>query len=76
MPLIAPAHIRTKRDLIAAVAADPDQVLLEDPSTVMRGGPGVLSAREAAALDETVTNHPKRSWFAALSVRNGKVVVK
>lgn len=62
MTHIAP-HFKTKKAFKAAVAEDPERVFVEDPSLF---APISGSVRDVLVMggEFTVTNHPKRSWFA------------
>ena len=56
---------RTKKELREKLASDPSAVSIEDPS-VFR--PRYFGADEMTiGQRETVTNHPKRSWFATVT---------
>lgn len=63
----------TKKSLREAVEAGKDPYL-EDPSLF-----SPFSGRISAVVSEkgsvTITNHPKRSWFAEARMVNGKVKV-
>jgi hypothetical protein len=63
---------KTKKALKEAVKEDPTQVFLNDPSIF----PGAISGSVAHIMSQrdsiTVTNHPKRSWFAQIkNTKNG-----
>ena len=54
-----------------------DEPMLYDPSifTPMRGG-DIIRLQDVEEYERwTVTNHPKRSWFAKVERVNGKLVV-
>lgn len=63
------ADYKTKKAFKEAVAAGADHVRIEDPSIVapfvgrLTSHPDIRAGRVI-----TVTNHPKRSWFASVSM--------
>lgn len=62
----------TKKSLKEAIKDNPYKVLLHDPSIV-----NAVSGCVPAILEEknpfTVTNHPKRTWFASVEIaKKGK----
>lgn len=61
---------KTKKAFKEAVKDDPTKVYIEAPGLHSPAEEGFLS--EVMKINDhiTVTNHPKRSWFA--SVKNGK----
>ena len=69
------SRFKSKKDFKTAAEANPDGVYLDDPSIV-----GAVSGSVTLILEKkgtfTVTNHPKRSWFAEVHRdRNGRVRV-
>lgn len=64
------ANYPTKKAFKEAVKANPEKVYLDDPSMFdpVSGSVAVVMARKGMV---TVTNHPKRSWFACIK-RNEK----
>lgn len=66
---------KTKRELSEACETAPETVFFEDPSIFAGAWSG-----SAKALPEgrkiTVTNHPRRSWFATVERKAGRVIVK
>lgn len=73
--IVSPFVFKTKKAFKEAAEARPDEVYCDDPSIF----PGSLSGSVSTILKSkdffTVTNHPKRSWFAQVEMRNGKVKV-
>lgn len=68
------SRVKSKKDLKQAVAEGFNaEVQINDPLGVGTGIMGILEVPEGMTL--VVTNHPKRSWFANITRRNGKVVV-
>lgn len=72
--IVSPDRFKTKKAFREAVEADPSKVYVEDPSIF-----APVSGTVASVLDSlewfTVTNHPKRSWFAMVKRNGGKVKV-
>lgn len=69
---------RSKKAFRAYVEANPDAHCLIEPAHRF-GFPGVkgplLTPR--SAIDEVVTNHPRRSWFGAIALdKHGQVTLK
>lgn len=59
----------TKKSLREAVARDPGNVYIEDPS-IFAGSRGIFTAADITVGEGVVvTNHPKRSWFASIRRR-------
>lgn len=65
----------TKKAFREAVAANPRQVLIEDPSIVDPWKGNIEDALTRKG-DVFVTNHPKRSWFAHVTRTNGAIKVR
>lgn len=66
----------TKKAFKEAINEDASEVLIEDPSIF---NPFLGSAKELLEKQNSfvVTNHPKRSWFAQVTLTSGdKIVVK
>ena len=71
------ADFHTKKAFRHAVKDRPTTVKIQDPSIV---APYEGPLPKHHSLDReggmiTVTNHPKRSWFASVTVRNGRLEV-
>lgn len=70
------SEYKTKKLFKEMVKEDPYSVYLEDPAII--GGvsgylPKILEKKESI----TVTNHPKRSWFASVETKtDGQYLVK
>ncbi len=64
---------KTKKDLIEHLS-NGYAVIIYDPSIV---APRAFSTSELKEGEEIVaTNHPKRSWFAQIGRKGGKIYVK
>lgn len=73
--IVDPTRFKTKKSFKEAVAADPATVYLADPSIIdALSGPVDKLLKYRRLI--TVTNHPKRSWFASIEMKNDKIVVK
>ncbi len=72
------SSFKTKKHFKAAIAEDPDRVFVDDPSMFNPISGSVLSvSRQMRSF--TVTNHPKRSWFARVHTKeldNGEFEIK
>lgn len=69
------ASYPTKKAFAEAVRADPSKVYVDDPAIVRPNG-GRLTSVLAQDDCITVTNHPKRSWYARVFLnRSGSIVV-
>ena len=68
--IVSPARFPTKKAFKEAVEKDPARVFLDDPAIV---NPLSGSVQHVVAIrgSVTVTNHPRRSWFANVAPRNG-----
>ena len=71
MPLIvSPSRYKSKKAFKEAVAKDPNNVFVDDPSAF-----NPVSGSVAFVLEETgefnVTNHPKRSWYSTVKIATG-----
>ena len=70
--------VKTKKELVEEVrsvnAGGQSSVWIEDPSIF---APWAVNLEEFVTRGRSceVTNHPKRSWFASLSVVKGKIKV-
>jgi hypothetical protein len=75
--IVSPTRYPTKKAFREAVARDPSHVYVEDPS-MFNPFSGSVSECLAyfASKSFTVTNHPRRSWYASVRLVKGKVVVK
>ncbi len=66
----------TKKAFKEAIEVNPNKVYCYDPSIFE----GACSGSPVEILKTksyfTVTNHPKRSWFAHVELKAGKVIVK
>lgn len=69
-----PMRYKSKKAFREAVALDPSRVYLDDPS-LFNPVSGSVEDIVKVLGSFAVTNHPKRSWFAAVNLKNGKVVV-
>lgn len=68
------SKIKTKKDLKQAVKDGFNaEMQVEDPEGIGSGIMGINEIPEDIIL--TVTNHPKRTWFANVSRQNGKTKV-
>ncbi len=70
----------TKTALRKAIREDPSKVYLHDPSIVGNFS-GMVDEILKIKPNIVVTNHPKRSWFASITIalkgkHKGKVIVK
>lgn len=75
MTHIVPKQFNTKKAFKQAIASDANSVYLEDPSFFSPVS-GYLADVIAAKGEITVTNHPKRSWFARVFIdNNGNIKV-
>ena len=76
--IVSPARFPSKKAFKDAALANPEKVYVEDPSIF----PGSISGNVAVVVAGspphgfTVTNHPKRSWFARVYLKNGKLKVE
>lgn len=68
--IVLPSKYPSKKKFKEAVLNNPDTVYLEDPS-VFDPVSGSVTEVMKKKNNVTVTNHPKRSWFAALKVAKG-----
>lgn len=73
--IVSPSKYPSKKAFKEAVAADPAHVYVDDPS-IFDPVSGSVSYVVSRKQDFTVTNHPKRSWFARVYTKNGKVMVE
>lgn len=73
--MTAIADYPTKKAFREAIAANPRTVRIEDPSII---DPWIGNIADACVRKEAVyvTNHPKRSWFAKVTVKNGTYKVE
>jgi hypothetical protein len=76
MTAIAPSHIKTKKALKEAISAG-KPLLFQDPnpwgySTIRVNTPNFPLLVDGTAVEPgysfTCTNHPRRSWFATISL--------
>lgn len=65
---------KTKKDFKTATLADPTRVYLEDPAIIGAVSGSVAEIMKVKDLI-TVTNHPKRSWFAQVKRHPSKGIV-
>lgn len=72
--IVSPTKYPTKKAFREAVAKDPSRVYLEDPS-IFNPCSGSVKIVTENRDSITVTNHPKRSWFAAIRVVKGVIRV-
>jgi hypothetical protein len=69
------ADVRTKRELKMILDNPDGDVMIEDPS-IMAPFTGRLSEYIDRHGECYLTNHPKRSWFARVTRKNGKLKVE
>lgn len=73
--IVSPTKFKSKKAFKEAVMADPQNVFVEDPS-LFNPYSGNVEAVFKIKGAFTVTNHPKRSWFAAVECnKNGDIIV-
>ena len=72
--IVSPHFFPTKKSFKESVARG-DNPFCEDPSIFPDACSGLVSEILAQKQYFTVTNHPKRSWFAQVEKINGKVKV-
>jgi hypothetical protein len=71
--IVDPQRFKHKKALRLAIEAG-EPVLITDPSIVR---PRTFFSSEIVEGEMvTVTNHPKRQWFAQIERKNGKLEVK
>lgn len=68
------ANYPTKKAFKEAVATNPNKVYISDPSIFDPVSGPIMAVVEAKGTIY-VTNHPKRSWYANVKQKNGKLVV-
>lgn len=66
---------KSKKEFKDAVGANPRNVYVEDPSIFGNGVSGSVEHVSNKLGSFTVTNHPKRSWFASVKLSNLGIVV-
>lgn len=66
----------TKKAFKEAIASNPNNVFVDDPSFFGDGFCGSVTEAISKFGVFTVTNHPKRSWFAEVKQTSGRIVVK
>lgn len=69
------ANYPTKKAFKEAVKVDPSRVYLDDPSMFNPVSGSVADIMGKVNM-VTVTNHPKRSWFACIKANNGAIKVE
>lgn len=64
-----PHFYKTKKAFLAAIKDNPSKVYVTDPSII---GSNSGSIPDVLSRDHhiTVSNHPKRSWYAAVDLDN------
>lgn len=67
---------KTKKDFAAAVAEDATRVEVVDPSIFPGACSGNVDFVARTLQSFVVTNHPKRSWFAAVKLTPKGIQVK
>jgi len=72
--IVSPSVYKSKKAFKEAVAKAADLVEVYDPSIFNPMSGNVYDVAKAKGMF-TVTNHPKRSWFAQVNYVNGKVKV-
>ena len=65
---------KTKKAFKEAVSRDPRAVYVDDPSIFSPCSGSVEHVVKMMGMF-TVTNHPKRSWFACVEEKNGVIKV-
>ncbi len=65
--IVSPSRFASKKAFKEAVAADPSKVFVDDPSIFAGACSGSVEHVLNTAGSFTVTNHPKRTWFAAVN---------
>jgi hypothetical protein len=73
--IVSPHDYPSKKAFKEAVKADPSRVYLDDPSMFNPISGSVASIMAKTSMI-TVTNHPKRSWFACIKANNGLIKVE
>lgn len=66
-------HFMTKKELKEAVKIG-DDFMIEDPNPF--GGNFFMLSEMADGKRIAVTNHQKRSWFATIEKKDGKITVR
>lgn len=69
-------NYQTKKAFKEAVLANPSMVWCEDPSIFSGSYSGFVVDVLRVKGEFTVTNHPKRSWFARVYLKGGQVRVE
>jgi hypothetical protein len=73
--IVSPTKFKSKKAFKEAITANP-HVYLDDPSWFdPKSGYIDELFQDFPGLLVTVTNHPKRSWFAAIKLNKGKITV-
>lgn len=69
------SHFKTKKEFKEAISTNPKMVWLDDPAVI-----GAVSGYANEVVKEGgivfVTNHPKRSWYAQVTRREGRYKIK
>ena len=65
---------KTKKELKEHVEKEND-FFMEDPS-IFKPFCGTAQEFMKTNTSFAITNHPKRSWFASVTVKDGKIIVK
>lgn len=74
--IVSPTRYKTKKAFKEAVKNNPSEVYLEDPSIFGNALSGTVEHIMQQKESITVTNHPKRSWFAAIRTsKKGAIIV-
>lgn len=74
--IVSPTKYKSKKAFKEAVKNNPDSVVLDDPSVFGNAISGSVTYIMSQTDNITVTNHPKRSWFAAIKLnKKGSIVV-
>ena len=71
--LHVPSSIKTKKALREALVGG-KRIFLTDPSMFNPQSRYVYEIKDGESV--IVTNHPRRSWFATITKRDGKLEVK
>jgi len=64
----------SKKEFKEAIKDKPERVRIEDPSVFAPRTFFATHIKEGETI--YVTNHPKRSWFANVTRKKGKLIVK
>lgn len=74
--IVSPDRFKSKKAFKEAVKANPHAVDVDDPSlfSPVSGSVAFVASRQR---EFTVTNHPKRTWFARVFINSrGNIIVE